>query len=206
MSKPVVRVDSAAVLLARDDIDTDQIIPARFLKGVDRRGLGEALFADWRRNPDGSLREDVALNRPESAGRQILVAGRNFGCGSSREHAVWALAEAGFRVVVASSFGDIFRANALKNGVLPIEVSAEELVELHRLLEDDPSRLLTVDLAAGTLAAPGWDVVAFSIDAFSRQMLLAGTDELGYLLALEPAITAYEARHVAPVSTLAQPG
>jgi 3-isopropylmalate/(R)-2-methylmalate dehydratase small subunit len=205
MTVPLARFDSPAVLLARDDIDTDQIIPARFLKGVDRRGLGAALFADWRCNPDGSLREDVALNRPESAGREILVAGRNFGCGSSREHAVWALAEAGFRAVVASSFGDIFRANALKNGLLPVEVSAEELVELHRLLEDDPSRTLTLDLDAGTLATPGWDVVAFSIDAFSRGMLLAGTDELSYLLALEPAIAAYEARHAAPISTLMRP-
>ncbi|HJW20998.1 MAG TPA: 3-isopropylmalate dehydratase small subunit [Candidatus Limnocylindrales bacterium] len=201
MRTPIVRVESRAVVIERDDIDTDQIIPARFLKGVDRTGLGQALFADWRRNPDGSLRDELPLNRPEAAGCEILVTGRNFGCGSSREHAVWALAEAGFRVVVAASFGDIFRANALKNGLLPVEVSAEQLVELHRLLDDDPARPLTVDLLAGTLTAPGWDVVPFSIDAFSRRMLLEGTDELGHLLALEPAIKAYEARHPAPVTT-----
>ena len=202
MNEPLSRVESPAVVLPRDDVDTDQIIPARFLKGVDRAGLGECLFADWRRHPDGSLRSDVWLNHPDAAGRQILVAGRNFGCGSSREHAVWALLGAGFRVVVAGSFGDIFRANALKNGLLPVEVAPDRLLELHELLEDDRGRWLAVDLEAGTLTVPGWDVLPFSIDAFSRRMLLAGSDELGYLLALEPAIEAYEARHPGPVSTL----
>jgi 3-isopropylmalate/(R)-2-methylmalate dehydratase small subunit len=198
--EPVRTVVSAAVLLPRNDIDTDQIIPARFLKAVTRDGLGEELFADWRREPDGAPRPEFPLNQPGMAGRQILVAGLNFGCGSSREHAVWALSSAGFRVVIAGSFADIFRNNALKNGLLPVAVDHGRLASLHSLLEREPDVSLAVDLERQTLTLPDAEV-AFEVDPFARRMLLDGTDELGYLLSLEPQVAAYERRHPARVST-----
>jgi 3-isopropylmalate/(R)-2-methylmalate dehydratase small subunit len=131
MAEPLVRLASPAVLLAFDNIDTDRIIPARYLKAVTREGLAEALFFDWRRTPDGELRPEFPLNAPSAAGRAILVAGHNFGNGSSREHAVWALVGNGIRVVIAASFGDIFRSNAVKNGLLPLELDERSLGDLH---------------------------------------------------------------------------
>jgi 3-isopropylmalate/(R)-2-methylmalate dehydratase small subunit len=200
--EPYARVASAAVLLPRDNVDTDQIIPARFLKTIDRAGLAGHLFADWRYEADGSPRPDFVLNQAESAGRQILVAGDNFGCGSSREHAPWALVGWGFRAVIASSFADIFRSNALKNGLLPIEVAPEELRRITELVEAHPDLELSVDLAAQQLRLPDGSEIAFAVDAFARRILLDGTDELGYLLTQSGAIAAYEARHPAGISTL----
>jgi 3-isopropylmalate/(R)-2-methylmalate dehydratase small subunit len=195
-------VTSAAVPIARNDIDTDQIIPARFLKTVNRAGLGDQLFNDWRYLPDGSPNPAFVLNRPEMAGRAILVAGDNFGCGSSREHAPWALTAWGFRAVISSSFADIFRNNALKNGILPIAVSPAELSRVNALIRADPAAELPVDLEAQEVRLPDGEALHFEIDSFARRMLLDGTDELGYLLSLEPAIESYEASHPPRVSTL----
>ena len=200
--QPFASVTSAAVPIPRNDIDTDQIIPARFLKTVDRAGLGDQLFNDWRYLPDGSPNPEFVLNRPEMAGRAILVAGDNFGCGSSREHAPWALTAWGFRAVISSGFADIFRNNALKNGLLPIAVSPDELARVNALIDADPAAELTVDLEAQEVRLPDGGVLPFEIDSFARRMLLDGTDELGYLLSLEPAIEAYEASHPPRVSTL----
>jgi 3-isopropylmalate/(R)-2-methylmalate dehydratase small subunit len=200
--EPFTRVVSAAVVIAHNDIDTDRIIPARYLKAVDREGFGELLFADWRHAEDGSSRPASALDRPEAAGRRILVSGHNFGCGSSREHAVWALMAWGFRVVVAGSFADIFTSNALKNGLLPVRVDADRLEAITAMLEADPNAQLTVDLERQVLGLPDGTEIAFEVDPFARRMLLDGTDELGYLLARGAEIDAYEARHPAPISTL----
>ena len=196
MSEPFSVVRSAVVPILRNDIDTDQIIPARFLKTVNRAGLADQLFNDWRSDPS------FVLNDPLMAGRQILLAGDNFGCGSSREHAPWALTAWGFRAVVSSSFADIFRNNALKNSLLPVAVQPDELVELERLVAAHPDAELIVDLEAQELRKPDGSSLSFSIDPFARRMLLAGTDELGYLLSLEPQIAAYEASHPPRISTL----
>ena len=201
--EPFRSVTSAVVPLQRNNVDTDQIIPARFLKTVNRAGLGDELFNDWRYLADGSPNPEFILNRPEMAGRQVLVAGDNFGCGSSREHAPWALMAWGIRAVVASGFADIFRNNALKNGLLPIEVSPEELSRLFELVEADPDAAVTVDLEAEELRLPDGSVVGFTVDSFARRMILDGTDELGYLLTLEDELAAYEASHPPRVSTLA---
>ena len=201
--EPFRSVTSAAVPMPRNDIDTDQIIPARFLKTTNREGLGDQLFFDWRYLADGSANPEFVLNRPEMAGRAILVAGDNFGCGSSREHAPWALVAWGIRAVLSSSFADIFRNNALKNGLLPIAVPPEELMRINSILEAEPDAQLTVDLEASELRLPDGSVIGFDIDAFARRMILDGTDELGYLLTLEPQVAAYEATHPARVSTIA---
>ena len=203
--EPFRSVTSAVVSMPRNDIDTDQIIPARFLKTVNREGLGDQLFFDWRYLPDGAPNPVFVLNRPEMAGRAILVAGDNFGCGSSREHAPWALTAWGIRAVISSSFADIFRNNALKNGLLPVEVPAEELSRIGSLVEAEPKVELRVDLDRSELCLPDGSAIAFTIDAFARRMILDGTDELGYLLSLEPAIEAYEATHPPRISTLAAP-
>ena len=197
MSAPFNVVRSAVVPILRNDIDTDQIIPARFLKTVNRSGLADQLFNDWRSDPS------FVLNDPAMAGRQILLAGDNFGCGSSREHAPWALTAWGFRAVVSSSFADLFRNNALKNSLLPVAVQPDELVELERLVAAHPDAELVVDLETQELRKPDGSSLSFSIDPFARRMLLAGTDELGYLLSLAPQIEAYEASHPPRVSTLA---
>jgi 3-isopropylmalate/(R)-2-methylmalate dehydratase small subunit len=185
-------LSSRVVAFPANDVDTDQIIPARFLKATDKLGMGAHLFADWRYNPDGSPRPQFVLNKPESRGAQILLAGDNFGCGSSREHAPWALTGFGFRAVIATSFADIFRNNALKNGLLPIVVDAETHQALFDLLEEMPRAELTVDLATQTVALPNGQSVAFPIDAFSKACLLQGTDELGYLLGFADQIDAFE--------------
>ena len=184
---------SRVVALPVNDIDTDQIIPARFLKATDKKGMGDNLFADWRYNADGSPKAEFVLNRPEAAGRQILLAGDNFGCGSSREHAPWALTGFGFQAVISTSFADIFRSNALKNGLLPIIVDAQTHQQLLALVAANPDAELTIDLAAQTLSFPGGSV-AFPIDPFNKTCLLNGVDELGYILGFEPEIAAFEVR------------
>ena len=193
MSQPWQPLSSHAVLITRDDIDTDQIIPARFLTTTTRSGLGTHLFADWRYDADGSPRPEFELNAPASAGAGILVGGRNFGCGSSREHAPWALADWGFRAVVASSFADIFRSNAHKNGVLTIALDEAVLHRTQQALRADPSACITVDLAGQRVTLPDGSVASFAIDAFSKRCLIEGLDELGALLAELPTITAWEA-------------
>jgi 3-isopropylmalate/(R)-2-methylmalate dehydratase small subunit len=184
-----------AVLLPADDVDTDQIIPARFLTTTVKTGLGAALFADWRYDADGNPRADFPLNRPEAAGARVLVAGVNFGCGSSREHAPWALLDYGFRAVVSAGFADIFRANALKNGLLPIALGRDDHAALlaHLAAADGAAAELHVDLAAQRVTMSNGTAFAFPIDPFARHCLLHGVDEMGYLLDADAAITEYEA-------------
>ena len=184
---------SRVVVLPVNDIDTDQIIPARFLKATDKNGMGDNLFADWRYNADGSSKPDFALNQPEAAGRQILLAGDNFGCGSSREHAPWALTGFGFRAVISTSFADIFRSNALKNSLLPIIVDESIHQRLLMMVGENPALELTIDLATQTLTFPGGSVT-FPIDPFNKTCVLNGVDELGYILSFEKDIAAFEAR------------
>jgi len=189
------KITSRVVPLPINDVDTDQIIPARFLKATDKKGLGAHLFADWRYDEDGLPNPDFVLNKPEAAGCQILLAGDNFGCGSSREHAPWALTDFGFRVVISTSFADIFRNNALKNGLLPLVVDAETHQRLFDLVESNPQVELTVDLPTQTLSFPGgW--VTFPIDPFNKTCLLNGIDELGYILGFEKQIAAFESRRM----------
>ena len=190
--------ESTAVLLPIDNIDTDQIIPARFLKTITKDGLGDQLFYDWRYDASGAPKADFVLNKAESKQARILVAGDNFGCGSSREHAPWALTQYGFRAVVSTSFADIFKGNSLKNGLLPIGVPAD----VHAWLFENPGAVLRVDLAAQTLALPGGRKVEFPVDAFAKHCMLEGVDELGYVLQQADAIAAYEATHAAPINTL----
>src|ERR1700704_560363 len=180
---------SRTVVLPFTNIDTDQIIPARFLRTTGRAGLGKQLFHDWRYDSAGAPRAEFALNRPEAANCGILVAGRNFGCGSSREHAPWALLDYGFRAVISTSIADIFRANALKNGLLPVIVDRAT----HQLLLGSPGMRVSIDLEERTLAF-GDARVAFDLDPFSRPSLPQGVDELGFLLAQEPAIAAWEGK------------
>lgn len=184
---------SRVISLPVNDIDTDQIIPARFLKAVDKNGMGDNLFADWRYHSDGSPKADFVLNRPESAGCQILLAGDNFGCGSSREHAPWALTAYGFRAVISTSFADIFRSNSLKNGLIPIIVDDTTHKMLFDLIEEVPNAEFTVDLESQTLSFPNGSVT-FPIDPFNKLCLLNGTDELGYIMSFEREIAAYELR------------
>jgi 3-isopropylmalate/(R)-2-methylmalate dehydratase small subunit len=199
---PFRTLRSAVVPLLLDDVDTDQVIPARFLVATGREGLGEHLFADWRYDAAGAPRPGFVLNRPEMAGRQVLLAGANFGSGSSREHAPWALTDHGFRAVVATSFADIFRSNALKNGLLPVELAAPAQARLVAAVEADPAAEVVVDLASATLRLPGGEPAGFPIDPFAQTMLLEGRDELSYLLAHRDEVAAYEAANPARVSTL----
>ena len=184
---------SRMIALPVNDIDTDQIIPAQFLKVTDKNGLADALFYHWRYNDDKSPKEDFIINKPESQGAQILLAGDNFGCGSSREHAPWALTSYGFRAVISTSFADIFRNNALKNGLSPIVVDDATHKMLFDLFEEAPRADLTVDLATQTLSYPGGSLT-FPIDSFNKTCLLNGVDELGYILNFEKEITEYESR------------
>ena len=174
-----------------NDIDTDQIIPAQFLKVTDKNGLADALFFNWRYNDDKSLKKDFIINKPESVGCQILLAGDNFGCGSSREHAPWALTSYGFRAVISTSFADIFRNNSLKNGLIPIIVDEATHKMLFDLIEEVPNAEVTVDLASQTLILPN-GAVKFPIDPFNKTCLLNGVDELGYILGFEKEIAAFE--------------
>jgi 3-isopropylmalate/(R)-2-methylmalate dehydratase small subunit len=187
------KITSRVVSLPVNDIDTDQIIPARFLKAIDKNGMGDNLFADWRYNSDGSPKTDFVLNQPESKGAQILLAGDNFGCGSSREHAPWALTSYGFRAVISTSFADIFRNNALKNGLVPIIVAEDVHQMLFDLVEEVASVEFSVDLASQTLLFPNGSI-EFPIDTFSKSCLLNGTDELGYIMSFEREIADHEAR------------
>lgn len=174
-----------------NDIDTDQIIPAQFLKVTDKNGLADALFFNWRYNDDKSPNKGFIINKPESAGCQILLAGDNFGCGSSREHAPWALTSYGFRAVISTSFADIFRNNSLKNGLIPIIVDDATHKMLFDLVEEAPRAELTVDLATQTLSYPGGSIT-FPIDPFNKTCLLNGVDELGYIMGFEKEIAAFE--------------
>jgi 3-isopropylmalate/(R)-2-methylmalate dehydratase small subunit len=184
---------SKSVVLRETNIDTDQIIPARFLSTTERTGLGKHAFNDWRRQTDGSPNPGFPFNQPENAGRSILLAGRNFGCGSSREHAPWALTDLGLRAVISSEIADIFRNNSLKNGLLPI-VLDEEIVQSLMQRPDDE---LVVDIATRELRAPDGSVFSFPLDAFAQTCLIEGVDEMGYLLARHSDIATYEATRYA---------
>ncbi len=184
-----------------NDIDTDQIIPARYLKVTDKAGIGAGCFADWRYNSDGTPKADFPLNNPNYEGAQVLVAGHNFGCGSSREHAPWALLGAGYRAVISTDFADIFKSNSLKNGLLPVIVDEDTQKQLLSLAEEDPTSTVTVDLESQTVTLPDGRKVTFPIDGFSKHCLLQGVDQMGYLLALDPDIRAYETAHAARVHT-----
>jgi len=191
--QPFANLTSRVAVLAMDDVDTDQIIPARFLKTIDKAGLGANLFADWRYLPDGSPDPGFVLNQPESQGAQVLLVGHNFGCGSSREHAPWALTAYGFRAVISTAIADIFYNNALKNSLLPVVIDAESHRRIQALLAVNPQAELTIDLEAQAVALPDGELVSFPIDGFAKTCLLQGVDELGYLLGLEDRIAAYEA-------------
>jgi 3-isopropylmalate/(R)-2-methylmalate dehydratase small subunit len=190
--EPIKTITSKAIMLMVNNIDTDQIIPARFLKVTDKNGLGANLFSDWRYMEDGTPKPDFLLNRPESQGAQILITGDNFGCGSSREHAPWALMGYGIKAVVSTSFADIFRNNALKNGLLPIQINQAQHQELVETIQQNPNSVLVIDLETQTLELGPAKCYAFSIDSFSQTCLLNGVDELGYLLKLDEKITAFE--------------
>lgn len=190
--EPIRRFDGQIAPLMINDIDTDQIIPARYLKVTDKNGLGEACFADWRYDSGGDPKEDFVLNFPEYRDASVLIAGNNFGCGSSREHAPWALLGAGFKAVVSTYFADIFRNNALKNGLLPVVVDPETHKQLASLAEEDPSTRVQVDLEKQVVVLPDGREVTFPIDGFSRHCLLNGVDQLGYLLNMEADVQSYE--------------
>jgi 3-isopropylmalate/(R)-2-methylmalate dehydratase small subunit len=196
VAQPFTSFTSKLIPLPAENVDTDQIVPARYLKVTDKAGLAEALFRDWRFEEDGSLRNPpFVLDRPEMAGRQILLAGDNFGAGSSREHAPWALTTWGIRAILSTSFADIFRSNSLKNGLLPIVVEAERHRQLFELTGERPDAELTVDLESQVVHLPGDEDLPFDIDPFAKRMLLAGTDELGYLLSKDADLAGWEASH-----------
>ena len=202
MAQPIGVLTSKVITIDKENVDTDQIVPARYLKVTDKDGLADALFRDWRFEEDGSLKEPpFILDRPGMAGRSILLVGDNFGAGSSREHAPWALTSWGVRAILSTGFADIFRSNSLKNGLLPIVVPADVHARLRDLIERDPDSDLTVDLSEQGVLLPDGSTVEFDIDPFAKRMLLAGTDELGYLLSKEPAIAAWEAAHPPRIET-----
>ncbi|MFL5651446.1 MAG: 3-isopropylmalate dehydratase small subunit [Chloroflexota bacterium] len=204
MAEPFTVFTSAVVPLPAENVDTDQIVPARYLKVTDKAGLADALFRDWRFEEDGSLKEPrFVLDQPTMAGRKILLVGDNFGAGSSREHAPWALAAWGVRAILSTSYADIFRNNSLKNGVLPIVVDKATHERLFALVAADPDAKLTIDLAEQGVLLPDGTTVDFDIDPFAKRMILAGTDELGYLLAKEAEMEAWESAHPPRIDTLA---
>ena len=198
-----MKFESRVVLMPMDNVDTDQIIPARFLKTISKVGLGDQLFNDWRYLADGSPNPDFVLNKPESKGAEILLAGDNFGCGSSREHAPWALTQFGFKAVISTSFADIFKANSLKNSLLPIVVSREVHAKLLKMRSADAAMKLNVDLLTQRLTLPEGESVEFDVDPFSKTCLVDGVDEIGYILKQLPAIEAFEAKRVGGLNTLA---
>jgi 3-isopropylmalate/(R)-2-methylmalate dehydratase small subunit len=201
--KAFTKLTSRVVPVPNENIDTDIIIPARYLKATDKVGMDRYLFRDWRFNEDGTPIPTFILNQPRAQGCQILLAGKNFGTGSSREHAPWALTAFGFRAVISTSFADIFRGNALKNSLLPVVVPGDVHAELFKMLEADEKLELTIDLASQSLILPGGKSVSFPIDNFSKQCLLAGVDQLGYILKQDAHIVAYEKSHPALVVTTA---
>lgn len=193
--KALERLEAKVILLPFNDIDTDQVIPARYLKTTSKSGLGKYLFADWRYQADGSPEPEFPLNQPGAKEAKILLAGGNFGCGSSREHAPWALLDWGFRAVLATSFADIFRNNALKNGLLPVALGEGILEHLRRVVGRDPDVQVKIDLPTQRIRLPDGTEQAFDIDPFAKSCLLKGVDQLGYLMNLEARIEAYEAEH-----------
>jgi 3-isopropylmalate/(R)-2-methylmalate dehydratase small subunit len=195
-----MKIESRVLPLPANNIDTDQIIPARFLKTTSKEGLDKQLFFDWRYDEQGNPKPDFILNTPRAKGAEILLAGDNFGCGSSREHAPWALTQFGFRAVISTSFADIFKQNALKNSLLPIVVSPEVHNELFGL---DEQAKVTVNLESQMLSLPTGRTVQFEIDQFAKHCLLNGVDELGYITQHESAIRAFEAKRVGSINTLA---
>lgn len=201
--EPIKQFTGKVAALPINDIDTDQIIPARFLKTTDKDGLGQNLFADWRYEADGTPRADFVLNQPQHQDVTVLVGGHNFGCGSSREHAPWALMGFGLKAVISTDFADIFRNNSLKNGLLPVIVDEQTHQQLISLAEEDPDTQVTIDLESQTVTLPDGRQVQFPIDGFSKYCLLNGVDQLGYLQGLEDEVVAYESVHPARVNTLA---
>jgi len=202
MGEPFTSFTSRIVPLPAENVDTDQVVPARYLKATDKAGLADALFHDWRFKEDGTLKDPpFVLDRPEMAGRRVLLAGDNFGAGSSREHAPWALAAWGIRAILSTSYADIFRNNSLKNGVLPIVVDPATHRRLFDLVEADPDARITVDLAEQGVLLPDGSTIEFAVDPFARRMLLAGTDEIGYVLSKLPEIEAWETAHPGRVDT-----
>ena len=193
---------ASMISIPTENIDTDQIIPARFLKVTDKHGLGDNLFFDWRYDEDGAPVEDFVLNTAQGKKAQVLVAGDNFGCGSSREHAPWALMGYGFRAVISTSFADIFRANSLKLGLVPVVVDKETHFQLLSLVEEEPDTRITIDLDRQTLQLPDGRTVKFPIDNFSKTCILKGVDQLGYLQSKAAAIEAYEQKHPDRIDTL----
>ena len=192
--QPFTSLTATAVPLRAENVDTDQIIPARYLTAVTKAGMGDGLFAAWRYGPDGAPNQEFVLNQPEYSGAEILVAGRNFGSGSSREHAVWALTEYGFRAVIAPAFADIFYNNPLKNGRLPVALPEEQVAMLWDLVKEQPDTRIAIDLAAQTVTLPDGQQASFAIDPYRKTCLLHGLDDLGYLLSKEQEIAAYEQR------------
>ena len=192
---------SKMVAIPTENVDTDQIIPARFLKTISKTGLGINLFSDWRYDNDGNPHLDFILNQPDAQGARILLAGDNFGCGSSREHAPWALMDYGFQAIISTSFADIFHNNALKNGLLPVVVDTDTHRQLLSLVEEEPDTAVTINLAQQTLMLPDGRAVSFPIDSFSKTCLLEGVDQLGYLLKQEDKVLAYEQTHTARINT-----
>ena len=201
--QPVTNFSGKVVPLPVTDIDTDQIIPARFLKTIEKLGLGENLFNDWRYLPSGDPNPEFVLNQPRAANGTILLAGDNFGCGSSREHAPWALLGFGFRAVISTSFADIFRNNCLKNGLLPVTVDEATLAELFEAANSDEGLEVNLDLEGQTLTLPSGRQVTFPVDEFSKQCLLEGGDQLSYIQQRMDAITAFEAQTPNTLNTLA---
>ena len=187
--KPITTIRSRTVVMPSTNIDTDQIVPARILTTTSKEGLGSALFSDWRHDAEGRPRPEFILNKPEASGCRILVAGRNIGCGSSREHAPWALVDYGFQAVISTEIADIFKNNSLKNGLLPIVVDEAT----HRSLIENPGAEVEIDLASSVMKLPDGSAVSFPIDAFARFCLMNGVDELGFLLSKNSEIEAYEA-------------
>jgi len=204
VAQPIGVFTSKVIPIDKENVDTDQIVPARYLKVTDKDGLADALFRDWRFEEDGSLKDPpFILDRPGMAGRNILLVGDNFGAGSSREHAPWALTAWGVRAILSTGFADIFRSNSLKNGLLPIVVPADVHARLRDLIARDSDADLTVDLSEQGVLLPDGTTVDFDIDPFAKRMLLAGTDEMGYLLSKEGDIAAWEAGHPARIETRA---
>jgi 3-isopropylmalate/(R)-2-methylmalate dehydratase small subunit len=188
------RLTSRLVPLPGENVDTDQIIPARFLKTTTKAGMGKLLFYDWRYDSAGKPKPGFILNTPQAVGAAVVLAGNNFGCGSSREHAPWALTDFGFRAVISTSFADIFRNNALKNSLLPVLVDKPVHQRLLEMVNADPKVEVTIDLASQSLLLPDGESVSFPIDLFSKKCLLGGVDDLGYLMAQADRIALYEQR------------
>ena len=199
--EPFTKITSRVIPLPNENVDTDVIVPARFLKVTDKANMDQYLFCDWRFDEDGKPRPDFILNQPRARDAKIFLVGGNFGSGSSREHAPWALLAFGFRALISTSFADIFWGNSLKNGLVPVVVPPEVHAELFRMVEADPTMELTIDLSLQTVILPDGRSVSFPIDNFSKQCLLAGVDQLGYLLKQEAHIRAYEEAHPPVVQT-----